>query len=464
MVIVSKQNNIQLINNFLNQSIMKKSLFAILAAAACFASCSKVIDSPVVDNPITFDNYVGKDAQTRAAVIPSSVETVYVNAYLHKTTTTNGDGFRANFMSQQAVTKTAGADGTVSWTYTPIKYWPASDQAVDFVAWIPDASEAANSNITIVPNNDGQYTDVMEFVVNPDIKKQTDLLVADPRLDKNNAGDNEMINLHFKHLLSRIGFEIVATGVPGVADRTTIVTLNNITLKGVFANTGTVKMTQSPVVIDGEPAETSYTLTGAHFGWTNIDETNDFDETNIIREGTTRNLDDSYLMIIPTEAVPSMINVKYTVTTKDSDGNVSGDPIENETDFPLTGVQYQPGKAYKYIFYITMEGIRFDVVIDDWDEQLVQDLNPEDSEWATINLQTGSQGTAELFYKGTLQVGTEIYVTDTTENSPTKGKKVKVSAAVEGTLTKQIGKFPVGTVIKVSADGKVTEITTPSAN
>ena len=69
MVIVNKQNNIQLINNFLNQSIMKKSLFAILAVAACFASCSEVLESTALENPISFDNYVGKDAMTRASVV-----------------------------------------------------------------------------------------------------------------------------------------------------------------------------------------------------------------------------------------------------------------------------------------------------------------------------------------------------------------------------------------------------------
>jgi hypothetical protein len=62
---------------------MKKSLFAILAAAACFASCSKVVESTVFDNPISFDGYAGKDAMTRATVV-DNVSTVYVNAYLHK--------------------------------------------------------------------------------------------------------------------------------------------------------------------------------------------------------------------------------------------------------------------------------------------------------------------------------------------------------------------------------------------
>ena len=380
-------------------------------------------------------------------------------------------------MSAQAVTKSTGADNTVSWRYTPVKYWPATDQAVDFVAWVDDAIKDPNgntiveSNIDILPvsESDPAFSKTLEFTVDSEVKEQTDLLVADAVLDQNRAADNSAVALRFHHLLSRIGFQIIATGVPGENDNTTIVELNNITLTGSFAKTGTVDMTKAgeALKVQGTVEEgVSYTLTGKHFGWRNSSlKPEDVDPLeNIIREGDSNNSADSYIMLIPTGAVPEKINVKYTVTTKNEDGSISGAPIENDKDFLLTDVRYEKGKAYKYIFYITMEGITFDVVVDNWDEQLVQDLNPEDSEWATIELQTGSQGTREFFYKGTLQVGTEIYVIDTAENSQTKGKKVKVDAEVEGTLTEEIGKFPVGTVIKVGADGKVTEITTPSAN
>lgn len=426
---------------------MKKSLFAILAVAACFASCSEVVDSPVVDNPISFDNYVGKDAVTRAAVV-SDVKSVNVNAYLHKRAgveggTEKGEGFKANFMSAQKVVRT-GEGTSASWGYEPVKYWPASDQVVDFVAWIDDTSAPEKSNIEIVRNDANQYTSTLNFEVADTVDLQTDLLVADPVLDQNRAGDNAPINLHFKHLLSRIGFQIVATGVPGETDETTIVELNNITLSGKFATEGTVNMVSPSVKIEGTPTDNvEYHLSGVHFGWT------PGDKVNVIRKGISDNTASSYLMLIPTGAEPSKINVTYTVTTM-ADGQVSGDPIVNSADFPLTGVKYEPGKAYKYIFYITMEGITFDVVVDEWDEQPSQGLNPEDGSWVTVTLADNTK----IYYKGNLQVGSLIYVDGTGAN---EGKKV-LSGVATYTLP-----APDGRTITVDADGKVTKIETPDA-
>ena len=444
MVTVNKQNNIQLINNFLNQSIMKKSLFAILAVAACFASCSEVVDSPVVDNPISFDNYVGKDAVTRAAVV-SDVKSVNVNAYLHKRAgveggTEKGEGFKANFMSAQKVVRT-GEGTSASWEYEPVKYWPASDQVVDFVAWIDDTSDPAKSNIEIVKNTANQYTSTLNFAVADTVDLQTDLLVADPVLDQNRAGDNAPINLHFKHLLSRIGFQIVATGVPGETDETTIVELNNITLSGKFATEGTVNMVSPSVKIEGTPTDNvEYHLSGVHFGWT------PGEKVNVIRKGISDNTPSSYLMLIPTGAEPSKINVTYTVKTMDDNGEISGDPIVNSADFSLEDVEYLPGKAYKYIFYITMEGITFDVVVDEWDEQPSQGLNPEDGSWVTVELSDKTK----IYYKGNLQLGSIIYVDGTGENA---GKKVP--------STKATYTLPDGRTIEVGDNGKVTKIVTP---
>ena len=370
MVAENKQNNIQLINNFLNQSIMKKSLFAILAAAACLASCSEVIDSPVVGNPISFDNYVGKDAVTRAAVV-SNVSSVNVNAYLHKATTSNGANFVANFMSAQTVTKEGD-----KWVYSPTKYWPASDQVVDFVAWINDAPEGVASNIEIETNADGQYTSIMNFTVADVVTNQTDLLVATPVLDQNRTLDNSAVNLTFKHLLSRIGFEIQPTGLPAEDDQVNIVELEYVRLNGQFAKSGEVDMTAASPAVSGTVEDVTYELTGANFGYTD----------NRIKPTNAANTDNSYIMLIPQGNVPESITVKYTVTTKET-----GKPdvvIENESEFPLnsdpsTPFAYEAGKAYKYIFKITMAAIEFSVTETPWDETLTNpgtDITPEPAE------------------------------------------------------------------------------------
>lgn len=299
-----------------------------------------------VNSVIAFDNYVGKDATTKAAIV-EGVTSVNVNAYLHYKTTAGGKDFEANFMENQKVEKS----GDANWTYTPAKYWPAVDQAVDFVAWVP-VQNAVVENATLT------FT-----VPSEDVTKQTDLLVAEPVLDQNRAGDNSAVNLKFHHLLSRIGFSIIATGMPGQEDKTNIVELVEVKLNGKFAQSGTVDMTKSPVVT-GTPAETSYTLTGANFGYTD----------NIIIDGTANNKADSYIMLIPSDNDPDSIEITYTVTTK-AEGQ-DDVVITNYSKFDLD-TPYQAGKAYRYNFSITMQAISFSVEETPWEAETSTDITPD---------------------------------------------------------------------------------------
>lgn len=350
---------------------MKKSFFAILAIAACMASCSKVVESPVVDEAISFDNYVGKDAMTKASIITgTAIETVNVNAHLHKKTTTGGEGFVANFMTNQVVKK----DGT----YTPAKYWPAVDQAVDFVAWVP---------VTNAEVKDATLT----FSVPTDVTAQQDLIVANPVLDQNRADDNQKVNLTFKHLLSRIGFQIVATGLPGADDTVNEVKLTNVTLNGKFASEGTVDMTAATPAVEGPAATTAYVLTGANFNYTDNKITAD-----------ANNAENSYIMLIPAGNEPENITVTYTVTTKAQKEGEKDVVITNTSVFPLQPTEagaekfaYQPGMAYKYIFKITMSAIQFEVVETPWDETNVTpgtDITPKPT---TPEPENPEQGGAE---------------------------------------------------------------------
>lgn len=346
---------------------MKKVIFLAIAAAAALTACSKseVVDSTVLNQVIAFDNYVGKDAQTKASIV-TGVTSVNVNAWLHPVTLKEGDTFTANFMENLSVNK----EGE-QWVYSPLKYWPAKDQAIDFVAWVP---EPKNTQV-----KDAELT----FTVPQVVKDQTDLIVA-AGVPAQNGGT---VNLVFKHLLSRIGFVINAEGIPTGDNVSTKVTLNEVTLNGDFASTGTVDMTNSEQpFVEGTASTTAYTLKGENFGYT---------ENLIVNSqtGGTPNTDDSYIMLIPHNNVPNNITVSYTITTyketKNDDGSVTvtdevvGEPITNITEFPLQpttegseAFKFEAGKAYKYIFNIKMDSISFSVDVEEWDE------TPED---VTIN-------------------------------------------------------------------------------
>lgn len=331
---------------------MKKVIFISALAIAAAVSCTKsdIVDTKFND-AIGFDNYVGRDAQTKASVITGDgISTVKVNAYLHKKETTGGANFISNFMTNQDVDKKTGA-------YSPAKYWPAIDQAVDFVAWVP-VTNATVENATLT------------FTVPENVTQQQDLLVANPVLDQNRAEDNTKVSLQFKHLLSRIGFEIQATGLPGEDDEYNVVELVSVTLNGDFAPNGTVDMTNATPAVVGTPEETAYVLTGANFGFSN----------NVIENKA--NSADSYIMLIPSNNVPKNITVVYTVTTKAQNDDEEDVVITNKSVFPLQtegaeAFAYQPGFAYKYIFKITMNAIQFEVVEKEWDETTPEvDITP----------------------------------------------------------------------------------------
>lgn len=334
---------------------MKKVIFLAIAAAAALTACSKseVVDSSVMNKAISFESYIGKDAQTKASVV-TGVTSVNVNAFLYKLENAENRTFVSNFMTDQAVTR-ENAEST-TWNYTPVRYWPAEDQAIDFVAWVPvDNASVENATLTFTVPAD-------------DVTKQTDLIVSDPQPGMN----GEVVALHFKHLLSRIGFQINAKQLP--TDDANKVVLKNVTLNGSFASSGIVDMTATnPAVVADREGEgdaqvlksptQAYTLNGTNFGYTN----------DIITNGEKLNNTDSYIMLIPDGNVPANINITYEIQTTNGDKT---EIITNEKVFPLTSITYEAGKAYKYIFEISLDAISFSVEIDEWGTETEVPINP----------------------------------------------------------------------------------------
>lgn len=336
---------------------MKKVIFLAIAAAAALTACSKseVVDSSVMNKAISFENYIGKDAQTKASVVEKAdIPFVYVNAYLHDKTSEDGANFDATFMKEQQV----NIDGT----YSPMRYWPAEDQAIDFVAWVPETTTTDDA-VTVLEKNIKVEKATLTFTVPVEVTEQTDLIVSGSQLDMN--GGN--VALEFKHLLSRIGFQINAAGLPN--DDVTKVKLESIVLNGSFASEGTVNMlAESPVITAvAEKITPAYTLLGEHFLYTD----------NIIANGETLNNDNAYIMLIPNTNTPENITVTYKIETYNEDGELAG-TITNVKTFEIEE-PYEAGYAYKYIFNVSLNAITFSVDVTPWDETTPDvEINPED--------------------------------------------------------------------------------------
>lgn len=118
-----------------------KNFFITSAALLLLASCSSELDvtqTTKVDEPtpVTFGAYSAQSTKTRADVKIDDVADLAdagfgVFAYYTGTNDYNSTSSKPNFMYDEKVT---GSGSPLSWTYSPLKYWPndiAEDTAVD---------------------------------------------------------------------------------------------------------------------------------------------------------------------------------------------------------------------------------------------------------------------------------------------------------------------------------------------
>lgn len=105
--------------------------------SACGDSASPGSDAPSGLAAIGFSPTV--EAQTRAAdFTKDNLTSMGVFVYLTQGTDF-GTSSTPNFMYNQKVEKTAGSGG--SWTYTPVKFWPAnSNDKLSFFAYAPHSA------------------------------------------------------------------------------------------------------------------------------------------------------------------------------------------------------------------------------------------------------------------------------------------------------------------------------------
>ena len=212
---------------------MYKKFFMGIAAMAALTlvSCSSddlnsLSDNSSKNEAISFDGYLGRSA----VAVNGSRGSVLTKDALQNSTegfgvfgnynSTGGQKFGANLFNNQPVKYNASA-----WTYSPLKFWPTQGH-IDFLAYAPYDSKYADK-----VSEDNQK---LEFIVNPDITAQKDLLWAnnavDQTLDKISTSGNK-VKFHFYHALSRLGYTVKLYGNGDYSSKVTF-TVNKITLAG----------------------------------------------------------------------------------------------------------------------------------------------------------------------------------------------------------------------------------------
>lgn len=177
-------------------------------------SCSEN-DAPDIDTSATASNAIRFAANTELAsragdITTSNLKQFYVYAY------TGTDSVPELFMDNVTVSK---SDNN-TWTYSPIKYWPAH-QTVDFYAFAPAWVGASGPLKPVTYDNQTPYgADDIVYAVSPNLSGHTD-------------APNAQVIFNFRHALSKVSVKMSSTN-ENLKVMVTNVALVNIMSRGNF--------------------------------------------------------------------------------------------------------------------------------------------------------------------------------------------------------------------------------------
>ena len=286
------------------------------------------------------------------------------------------------------------ADGI--WEYDGVTYWPDpnSQKYLSFAAWgvnkiTTNGTDETATHTSINPaidfdGSEHQFT----FEVNPTVAEQQDLLVAPFQYGKaiNTAGTNTAVNIQFKHVLSRVGFKLIANQ----EDKSVEIKVKNVNLKGSFASEGVVDITADvPSISATDYVPTEYKLlpgdTDFFATYSQAEEVDIYNNKATVTLGTSANVapasgtdsENRYMMIIPTlsstQATDYVITVEYQLT----------DAGEEKATVTLPNTfKFEAGKSYEFVLKVSTSKVGFYVEVSDWEEGTVDasyPLTPENN-------------------------------------------------------------------------------------
>ncbi len=405
---------------------MKRFFFSAMMLTAVVAGCTKssVLETaPSFETPIVFEPYAGKAPITKATV--TDLDALKISGF-------RVTGFVHDALAEPYLEKDVTWNSqTPSWTYSGIAYWPA-EGTMDFVAYGKNAYKNATVNAVtqtplIVPT-EGSYTEFTYYV--PDyVAEQEDLVVAKPFVGQAKV---DKVTFDFKHVLSKVGFSVIANN-----DNNVNITIKNITLKGIFKNSGKVNLlndtpsissasttttvssyslfdhsyskgTQGSNTFDGFVCKSSTTAKPIYINtvFTAGDLTSDPTLPNLNDEGVPTdetiksNYDSRYLMIMPGTVADlttgSITKPHIEVVYELTDGKEESAIVWLTKDGTNTGDNWEflGGKAYEFVLKISTSAVGFTVDINDWVDYFAPEVdengNPKTDENGNIIYPNGN--------------------------------------------------------------------------
>lgn len=317
-----------------------------------------------------------------------------------ESTTTADDGSATTEWTEWAVTEITEDNNTNalgSWDYPGTVYWPDanSKRKLAFSAYSLNVKDDIQFTI---PGENGEEVETpysnFTYTVPAVVAEQNDLLVTPliPNQGITPTGERTTVGLTFKHLLSRVGFSLIANRDDNDID----VTIKSVVVNGPFPSKGTVglkSLSPSIEALEGDE-HASYSLfqtqedgTYEYCEWkskkerqpiyanmlytpekVNKDETTGEETTT--PESYAANADanpaNRYMMIIPTTlSAEAHILVEYQLT----------DATPQTAKISLANWQFEAGKSYDFVFKVSTSAIGFYVEVTPWDSYFPTDEN-----------------------------------------------------------------------------------------
>ena len=383
-----------------------------LMTTIAFMGCAKdaiMDDEPSIDVtqkdkvPVAFETSVQLfDADTRAEITSKSDLATYgfgVFAYYHDGNNTTDGAYSSastpSFMYNQEV---ASADAGVSWTYSPIKYWPnetttdgngATSEHTDklsFLAYAPYTSVLSGTDPGIYA-----FTSVtaagdakVSYRVSPDDpSKGVDLMWAvdpttgQPLLNLTKKAIGEKVNMKFYHALTKLDIkaQLSVEQLPGggTLDPNTKVYVEGLylipqqtdadKLLGLEGNFN-LNTTYSSSSSAGWEITTKYDATAANNNNIKIKDAKKYGVGGAGVTTTSESLLDGPLMFIPINGSATYkynVRLVYHVVTGTSD--VTNDIVQENVEIP-----FLQGTGNTLVAIIGLTSVKFTVTVNNWDD------------------------------------------------------------------------------------------------
>lgn len=344
---------------------MYKKIFMGIAAAAALTlvSCSSEDLNSVSDNSskneaISFDGYLGRSAVavngSRGSELTKTALQGLTEGFGVFGNYKNAEGleFGSNWFDNVQV-KYSSKD--TKWTYSPVQYWLPQGH-IDFLAYAPYDSKY-NNQVT----EDNQKLD---FTVDPDIKKQKDLLWANAT---NQIKANKPVTFTFKHALSRLGYTVKLN----YAYTGTTITLDKITLAGSSDGTGKAFYTTGTIDLSKTSSAGLWTTSASDakqkFDW--------FSGTQKLATTDYKNPDADYLFVIPQDFSASAADNLYVIVEYTIEGYKGVTTPMKNTVYQKLEQEFKQGKAYTINLTIGLTPIEFDADVTPWGNGDNEDIN-----------------------------------------------------------------------------------------